>query len=216
MGRPDSLYSRTPSPTGSGLLSVELRPNVAALGIGEGAMIRLSDVTRGDQNSAQPDTPKEANMTDTAGANSGDASRSGPIVVGVDGSESSHRALLWAVQEAAAHGNRVLAISTYSLPTLTSTEPAYILSPADVAAFADDCRKVLEAEVADASKGDGSVEIDAKVIEGPAARALIDASQHASALVVGSRGHGGFVGLLLGSVSQQCVTHAHCPVVVIR
>jgi nucleotide-binding universal stress UspA family protein len=55
-----------------------------------------------------------------------------------------------------------------------------------------------------------------QVIEGPPARVLIDASQNADLLVVGSRGHGAFAGMLIGSVSQHCVHHASCPVVVVR
>jgi nucleotide-binding universal stress UspA family protein len=110
----------------------------------------------------------------------------------------------------------VLAIRTYSIPALATADPGFVLQPVDIQELANAWRKVLDGEVAAASRGRDAVKIDAKVIEGPAARTLIDASQKASTLVVGSRGLGGFVGLLLGSVSQQCVTHAHCPVVVIR
>jgi nucleotide-binding universal stress UspA family protein len=83
-------------------------------------------------------------------------------------------------------------------------------------AMGDDCRNVLATEVIEASKGHPSVQIESKVFEGPPAEVLINAARSAQILVVGSRGHGGFVGLLLGSVSQQGVTHAHCPVVVVR
>jgi nucleotide-binding universal stress UspA family protein len=60
------------------------------------------------------------------------------------------------------------------------------------------------------------VKVDGVVTEGPAGSVLVQAAEGADLLVVGSRGHGGFVGLLLGSVSQQCVTHAPCPVLVVR
>jgi nucleotide-binding universal stress UspA family protein len=78
----------------------------------------------------------------------------------------------------------------------------------------DYTRDTLTRAVSEATAGHPSVRVEARVAEGPAAEALISASHRASLLVVGSRGHGGFVGLLLGSVSQQCVTHAPCPVMV--
>ena len=60
------------------------------------------------------------------------------------------------------------------------------------------------------------IEIERHVVEGAPATVLVDESRHADLLVVGSRGHGGFAGLLLGSVSQQCAQHAACPVVIVR
>jgi nucleotide-binding universal stress UspA family protein len=62
----------------------------------------------------------------------------------------------------------------------------------------------------------GPVEVRSKVVQGNAAQALLNASAGADLLVVGSRGHGGFVEALLGSIGQHCVHHARCPVVVIR
>jgi nucleotide-binding universal stress UspA family protein len=62
----------------------------------------------------------------------------------------------------------------------------------------------------------GDVEIERRVIEGAAAAVLVEESRGADLLVVGSRGHGGFAQLLLGSVSQQCAHHAECPVVIVR
>jgi nucleotide-binding universal stress UspA family protein len=60
------------------------------------------------------------------------------------------------------------------------------------------------------------VKIEQRVVEGTAGAALVDESRNADLLVVGSRGHGGFAQLLLGSVSQQCAQHAACPVVIVR
>jgi nucleotide-binding universal stress UspA family protein len=69
------------------------------------------------------------------------------------------------------------------------------------------------AHVADES---GGAQIERVAVEGQAARVLVGAAEGAELLVVGSRGHGGFTGLLLGSVSQQCAHHAPCPVVILR
>jgi nucleotide-binding universal stress UspA family protein len=63
---------------------------------------------------------------------------------------------------------------------------------------------------------EGALEIDQVVAHGHAAGVLIERSREADLLVVGTRGHGGFTGMLLGSVSAHCVHHAHCPVVVVR
>ncbi len=144
------------------------------------------------------------------------ADSTSPIVVGVDGSATARLALDWAIHEAEAHGNPVLAISSWELPAMVSSSPGFAFAADDMKELADICRKTLLAEIAEASKGHPSVQIEPRVVEGPPALALIDASERAAVLVTGSRGHGGFVGLLLGSVSQQCVTHAHCPVVVIH
>ncbi|MFZ0996329.1 MAG: universal stress protein [Candidatus Dormiibacterota bacterium] len=141
---------------------------------------------------------------------------SAPIVVGIDGSESSRHALEWAVREAETRGVGVRVISTYAIPTIAMAEPGFSYEPANIQELADYTRKVAATEVAKASKAHPGVKVEAEVVEGSAAQALLEASVGASMLVVGSRGHGGFVGLLLGSVSQQCVTHAHCPVVVVR
>jgi nucleotide-binding universal stress UspA family protein len=75
---------------------------------------------------------------------------------------------------------------------------------------------LLERAIADAGDETEGVEIERQVVEGPAAEVLVNAATPGDLLVVGSRGHGGFGGLLLGSVSQQCVHHAPCPVVVVH
>lgn len=144
------------------------------------------------------------------------ADSTSPIVVGVDGSPTARLALAWAIREAEAHGNPVLAISSWELPTMAAASPGFAFAVADLEDLAQSCRKTLLTEIAETSRGHASVHIEARVVEGPPAPTLIHASEHAAALVTGSRGHGGFIGLLLGSVSQQCVTHAHCPVVVVH
>jgi nucleotide-binding universal stress UspA family protein len=76
--------------------------------------------------------------------------------------------------------------------------------------------EALLAEAVAEATAAGDVTIEQRVVEGPAATALIEAAKGAELLVVGSRGHGGFTGLLLGSVSDQVANHAPCPVVIVR
>jgi len=154
-------------------------------------------------------------MNKAASSISEEERRSAPIVVGVDGSNVSRRALAWAAQEAEIRGNTVLAISTYQIPAMATADLGFSLASVDVSELAEYTQRVLATEIAEVTTRHPKVRIEAKVVEGSAAQVLIDASQLASVLVVGSRGHGGFVGLLLGSVSQQCVTHARCPVVAV-
>jgi nucleotide-binding universal stress UspA family protein len=155
-------------------------------------------------------------MDSAAGNPSDEERRAAPILVGFDGSEPSRSALNWAMRVAQARGNSVVAISTYAIPAIAMSAPGFSLEPANVQELADYTRDTVAGAVSHASAGHPAVKVEARVVEGPAAEVLIDASQRASLLVVGSRGHGGFVGLLLGSVSQRCVTHAHCPVMVMR
>jgi nucleotide-binding universal stress UspA family protein len=149
-------------------------------------------------------------------SSAGDRDRlSGPVVVGVDGSPASGRALEWAAQQADAKGEDVLAISTYLSPGLASAAPYAVWSPALKEELAGEAQKVLSSMVLETAKTHPNVHIETEVVEGLAANVLIEASKHASALVVGSRGHGRLVGSLLGSVSHRCVAHAYCPVVVV-
>ncbi|MGA2872270.1 MAG: universal stress protein [Candidatus Dormibacteria bacterium] len=155
-------------------------------------------------------------MTRTPNTISETESQPLPIVVGVDGSEASRKALEWAGREAEVRGQRVLAISSYLIPTLGTAAPGFLFDPADVEELTDYHQKVLATEIAAASQEHPAVQIEGRTVEGSVAQLLTDASERASRRVVGSRGHGGVVGLLLGSVSQHCATHAHCPAVVVR
>jgi nucleotide-binding universal stress UspA family protein len=134
------------------------------------------------------------------------------VVVGVDGSESSQQALQWAMRYAAATGATVTAMRAWQVPPFHAA--AVPLLPSD--AFAEAEQAVLDTAVERAEAAVAGVQVERRIVSGPPAKVLIDQSASADLLVVGSRGLGGFTGSLLGSVSQYCVQHAVCPVVVVR
>ena len=134
------------------------------------------------------------------------------IVVGVDGSPSSRAALRWAIDQARLTGARLQAVTAWEFPTVYGWGPTYPYED-----FAATAGKVLAESVQEACGLDGpDVEIRESVVPGHPAQVLIDASAPAALLVVGGRGHSGFAGTLLGSVSQHCAQHARCPVVIVR
>ncbi len=134
------------------------------------------------------------------------------IVVGLDGSPSSAAALDWAVGQAALTGSVVEAITTWEWPTNYGWAFPFP-SGYDPA---EDARRMAEAMLEKVAADHPEVTIDLTVEEGHPAPVLVNASKGASLLVVGSRGHGEFAGMLIGSVSEHCVTNAHCPVLVLR
>jgi nucleotide-binding universal stress UspA family protein len=138
----------------------------------------------------------------------------GRIVVGVDGSPEAARALQWALDEARLHNVPLEVVHAWQFPA------AVDLVGAAADTLVRDLRRVavdLLDRVVDAVAGtDPGVEVERRVVEGGAAASLVNAASLADLLVVGSRGRGGFAGLLLGSVAQQCLHHAPCPVVVVR
>lgn len=134
------------------------------------------------------------------------------IVVGVDGSEDSRRALRWALEEAERRGAACLLVHGVDV-TASAASPyggGMVLDQLSEAG-----RLVLDQEVEFAHQLSG-VPVTGRFEIGSPAHALIEASRGALMLVVGSRGHGGFREMLLGSVSHACVHHAHCPVLVVR
>ncbi|HEY5272499.1 MAG TPA: universal stress protein [Acidimicrobiales bacterium] len=137
---------------------------------------------------------------------------SGKVVVGVDGSDPSLQALEWAAKYAEAFALKVRAVSAYHYPV----DYGYAYAIPDDIDFAADAKTQLLANVADIHAKFPKVEFEAEIVNSPPATALIEDSKTAALLVVGSRGHGGFTGMLLGSVSNHCVAHATCPVVVVR
>ena len=135
----------------------------------------------------------------------------GRIVVGVDGSPSAEQALRWAVGQARLTGQQVDAVITWHVPNGSGLDPALV----DID-WAGDSAELLDQTVLKALDGAAPPPIGRHVLQGHPARVLLDAAAHAALLVVGSRGHGGFAGLLPGSVSQHVVAHAVCPVVVVH
>ena len=133
------------------------------------------------------------------------------IVVGVDGSPPSLDALRWAHRVGSALGLAIDAIICWSYPTNYGIGVAFTEYRPDVEAEAM-LKRALHTAFGDTPPAG----LRASVREGYPAKELIDASRGAEMLVVGSRGHGGFVGLLIGSVSAYCAEHASCPVVVLH
>jgi nucleotide-binding universal stress UspA family protein len=135
----------------------------------------------------------------------------GQIVVGVDGSASSARALRWAAEEASARGGRLEAIQAWEGNVGVIPSPSASDEP-----FKRHADEVLAAAVDGLPADERPAKIDSRAVQGKAAAVLIEASAGADLLVVGSHGHGGVAGALLGSVSRRVAEHAHCPVVIVR
>ncbi|MGL4174384.1 MAG: universal stress protein [Actinomycetota bacterium] len=135
----------------------------------------------------------------------------GGIVVGWDGSELADRALKWAVAEADYRDCPVHVIRAW---TLTSAIAETDVPFGSVPSYPE-CAEAVAARVsaAVAGLGDGRA-IHQHIVHGPVAQTLLAAAAHADLLVVGRRGHGGFLGLRLGSVADQVVRHSPCTVVV--
>jgi nucleotide-binding universal stress UspA family protein len=131
------------------------------------------------------------------------------IVVGVDGSEHGNAALRWAVDEAKVHESEVIAVFAWQLPFVGIPD----------AFDRDEMEMICRTFVADAVETvvrDTPVPITKLVAEGDVRASLIEAAKNADMLVLGSRGRRGFAALKLGSVSQECVQHVACPVVIIK
>lgn len=136
------------------------------------------------------------------------------IVVGVDGSEASLHALRWALHEARLRAARVVAVYVWLFPSLGLRRGE--TPPSGYEELRQSARDLLD-EAVDAVAPDAEgVAVERVVVEGAPPEELAALADGAEMLVLGSRGLGGFAGLLLGSVSQQCAHHAPCPVVIVR
>ncbi|WP_432839549.1 universal stress protein [Dactylosporangium sp. CA-092794] len=133
------------------------------------------------------------------------AATDGPVVAGVDGSPSSEAALALAFEAARARGTHLVAVRAHVVP------PQPSLPLADIETYE---RVALESALDGWVQKYPDVRVEPLVATGRAAKVLIGLSHTAQLVVVGSRGHGGFTGLLLGSVGQQLMHHAECPVLI--
>ncbi|MGW7364270.1 universal stress protein [Streptomyces sp. NPDC054841] len=134
------------------------------------------------------------------------------VVVGVDGSPSSHEALRWAVRHAGLIGATVEAVEAYELPGAHGWSAPMV----DAGFDAEVARESLAEEIRNVLGDSGGSQVRQVLLRGNPVEALVKASEGAELLVVGSRGRGGFARVLLGSVSQQCALYATCPVVIVR
>lgn len=135
----------------------------------------------------------------------------GPVVAGVDGSDGALLALEYAFEQAAARGTGLRVIRAWAPPA-----PKWRPVDYDLAEQAAAERVELDELLASWRSKYPHVEVAVDVVPGPTGRIMVDASRGAQLVVVGSRGRGGFRGLLLGSISQQLLHHADCPVAVVR
>ncbi len=133
------------------------------------------------------------------------------IVVGIDGSECSLTALHWAAQQAHLTGSSLEVVMSWERPQWGS---GFILP--DNYDPASDAHKMLEDAIQKVRGAFSEVKFTPEVVEGHPAPALVEAARGADLLVVGSRGHGEFSGMLLGSVSQYCAHHVSCPITIVR
>jgi nucleotide-binding universal stress UspA family protein len=137
------------------------------------------------------------------------------IVVGVDGSDHARKALQWAVDEARLRHAQLVAVHAWHYPYLSSGP----LAPAPevpLNGIEDEARGVLDHALERIDTDGLEQPIERLSVCDGSAHALLDAAKDADLLVVGSRGRGGFAGLLLGSVSQEVAHHAPCPIVIVR
>jgi nucleotide-binding universal stress UspA family protein len=141
----------------------------------------------------------------------------GTIVVGIDGSETALAALRWAVGEARLRGDRVLVVHAWQLPTSVYGAGPYsaVVDYGELErGMGEQAQHVLDNALA--AIDSTGVDVERRIVRGNPASSIVDAASGAQLIVVGSRGRGGFAGLLLGSVSSAVAHHASCPVVIVR
>jgi nucleotide-binding universal stress UspA family protein len=139
------------------------------------------------------------------------------IVVGVDGSDPADAALEFAAREAALRDAPLRVVCAWEVPPVVYAGGfAPGLDQSTIDGFREGAEKVVQDAVARAKKLEPTIACEGKTAQGQPADVLLDEGRRAGLMVVGNRGRGGFKSLLLGSVSQQVVHYASCPVVVVR
>lgn len=143
----------------------------------------------------------------------------GPVLLGVDGSPAAADAVAFAFDEAAVRGTGLVALhawTTWNVPVPPPPEDPALPYAYERGMLAQDEERLLAEALAGGAERYPHVRVERRPVREATRPALIDASGQAQLLVVGARGRGGFTGLLLGSVSQAVLHHAHCPVAVVR
>lgn len=133
------------------------------------------------------------------------------IVVGVDGSKCAQTALDEAIREAHMRAAHLHIVCAWNMPSA-----AYGVTGLDPGLLQESAQQILDLSLEQVRIADHGVTCDGKIVQGQAASILVKEAEHARLVVVGNRGRGGFQSLMLGSVSQQVVHHARCPVLVVR
>jgi nucleotide-binding universal stress UspA family protein len=133
------------------------------------------------------------------------------LVVGTDGSPNANAALQWALDYARRNDTVLRVVHAWHYPYAASEAGAMVAQP--LHEFEQAARQVLETSLQTVDTT--GVVVERSVVQGGAAGVLLDESKSADLLVVGARGHGGFIGLMLGSVATHCARHAHVPTVVV-
>jgi nucleotide-binding universal stress UspA family protein len=140
----------------------------------------------------------------------------GGVVVGVDGSDSSVHALRCAAREASCHGWVLHVLRAWSVRTVPRPPECPPGAVPTLSEYEDEAQRRTEAFVRTRLGDAPPFRVEVHMVHAPPAQALVQASERANMLVIGHRGRGGFAGLLLGSVANDCVRQAHCPVLVVR
>lgn len=133
------------------------------------------------------------------------------IVVGVDGSDASVEALRLAQSLAVPLSATLVALASWDVPPVYDGYVAMGIDDFDVRAA-----EILQETVEKAFGAQTPANVEPRLVQGHPRHTLIEASRDADLMVVGRRGHGGFGGMLIGSVSSALVAHAHCPVLVVH